>query len=424
MPNPQQPNPQQPSQQQWQQQQRQQLWQRQLWQRQLWQQRRWQQRQTMPYGYGPGGYQGRRRSSWPMILLISGPLVLAVIVVLVIVIAVVGIGASAASQGGSSPQISYPSGQASASQEPVPDPSTRSHPTHSSKPAPKPTTRATTATKKPSAKKTSAKTSKPKQPTRPDLRKQQGYEEIPLPTVSTSPAEAKKLVADDNLYLEKVAKHACSDGPPMDRYPYPSLSNAAMQSWLQKIADCDQAMWAGPVARAGFQATKVRVQIFDSAEIGTPCGTQKRGHFAAFYCSANQELYVDPTLANPKAAPGYDWGQYWQIVSHEYGHSIQARTGILTSASVLESAAGSTASADKWTRRIELQAQCFSGLAVTRVGGMSTARYKQQVQFETTRRLTSTHGSGEHQAAWFAQGHKYADVYQCDTFKAPASDVS
>jgi predicted metalloprotease len=197
-----------------------------------------------------------------------------------------------------------------------------------------------------------------------------------------------------------------------------------MQSWLQKIADCDQAMWAGPVARAGFQATKVRVVVIDSAEIGTPCGTQKRGHFAAFYCSADQELYVDPTLGNPKAAPGYDWGQYWEVVSHEYGHSIQARTGIFTSAYILESAASSQSAANRITRRVELQAQCFSGLAVTRVGGMSKARFVAQERFETTRRLTNTHGTGEHQAAWFAQGHKYADVYQCNTFKASASDVS
>lgn len=311
------------------------------------------------------------------------------VVVLVLVLAVAGLGSAAAPQAGANPGVTT---------DPVPQTSVSPA---SAQPRPKSGTK-----------------------TRPDLRKQHGYDAVPLPTAPASLGTAKQITTDDKLYDESVSKHLCPDGPPMNRHPYPSLSDSQLRAWLQKIADCDQAMWAGPVAKAGFQATKVRVRLIKSATIVTPCGTQYRGLVAAFYCSANQELYVDPALANPSQAHTYDWGQYWEIVSHEYGHSIQARTGILIAASMLESSARSTADANRWSRRIELQAQCFSGLAVSRVGGMSTARFKQQARFETTRTLTADHGTGEHQAAWFVQGHKYRQVLQCDTFKAPASEVS
>lgn len=356
-------------------------------------------------------------------MLVFGPLLVVGIVAIVLVVSLAGIGTGASPQGGSAPQTTAsPSAQVSGAQQPVP----QTKPKHGSKPASHPTTKAEPTKKtKPTKKKPGTKhTSKPSPSTRPDLRKQQGYEKIPLPVVSTSPSAARKLVADDTLYFERVAKHRCTDGPPINLYPYPSLSRSAMQFWLQRIADCDQAMWAGPVAKAGFQATKVRVRLITSGKTHTPCGTQTRGELAAFYCSANQELYVDPALGDPKAARTYDWGQYWEVVSHEYGHAIQARTGILASASVLESAASSTAAADQISRRIELQAQCFAGLAVTRVGGMSTARFEQQVRFETSRGMSATHGTGEHQAAWFAQGHKYAALYQCDTFRIAGSEVS
>ena len=391
-------------------------------QQQHWQNQQWQQQPGHPYPYQrPYPRPRRRMSPWLTTLLIGAPLLVIGLVVVIIATSVAGLGSSTSPQSDPyPPTTTYPSSQSS-----VPPPST--YPTTPTS-APPPSTSAPKPTIQPRSKSGSKPeqkpTSKPKAPTRPDLRKQHGYDQIPLPTVPASLGTAKQTVADDKLYDESVSKHLCPDGPPMDRYPYPSLSDSQIQAWLQRIADCDQAMWARPVAEAGFQATKVKVRMIEADKIYTPCGTQYRGQFAAFYCSGDQELYVDPTLGNPAEAHTYDWGQYWEVVSHEYGHSIQARTGIFTSASMLESSAGSASAANRWSRRIELQAQCFSGLAVSRVGGMSTARYQQQVRFETTRNLAPTHGSGAHQSAWFAQGHKYRQVFQCDTFKASVSDVS
>jgi len=55
------------------------------------------------------------------------------------------------------------------------------------------------------------------------------------------------------------------------------------------------------------------------------------------------------------------------IVAHEFGHAVQARTGILSAAHGLSDAATTTTDSNQWSRRTELQADCFAGLFIRSV---------------------------------------------------------
>lgn len=98
----------------------------------------------------------------------------------------------------------------------------------------------------------------------------------------------------------------------------------------------------------------------------------------------------------------------------------QARTGILNAAGWHEQVEDRQDS-PQIRRRIELQANCFSGMAMKQSGKVSRSEL---IDWSDGRTNSNTHGSSEHYVAWTLQGHKYRNVHQCNTFRARAGDVS
>lgn len=310
----------------------------------------------------------------------------------------------------------------------APRPTTRTTqptaPTTTTRPA-DPTSDAPDPTKEPSdppTEATTAPTRKPSQGEAHHRTPQQGYRPVPLPDFPNSDQEAVRMVENSAIYGEKVSNSRCEKMPNLYNRPYGNLSAKQMRNRVQVMANCAQAMWAKPTKRAGFQATKVKMQVYQG-NMSTPCGTVSEGTAAGFYCSANQQIYIHRGLGytSSQGPQNFLWGHYLKVVTHEYGHHIQARTGVLLGEHYLASSSGSENVRLELSRRTELQANCYAGMAMRRSKQVNRSEARDWSSVTTD---SDTHGSADHRLGWALQGYEERDIYQCNTFRAPSSDVS
>ena len=159
------------------------------------------------------------------------------------------------------------------------------------------------------------------------------------------------------------------------------------------------------------------------------------GATGPFYCPGDKKIYLDTaffaTLKNRLGARG-DFAEAY-VVAHEVAHHVQDLLGILGQANRLR-AQLSEAESNAISVRIELQADCYSGLWARAAGdelgtlergdireALNAAR---QIGDDTLQRNagrrpmphTFTHGTSEQRQRWFARGFKTGDLGACDTF--------
>jgi hypothetical protein len=132
---------------------------------------------------------------------------------------------------------------------------------------------------------------------------------------------------------------------------------------------------------------------------------------------------------------GSRWYVYLEVFAHEYGHHIQALTGIMDrQAQEREDAGARSARGLELSRRTELEAQCFAGMFVgssVYVGFFTNdqAVYMQRDQYtrgdEKQKTDMHDHGTSQHYGDWFVNvGEKYNRVWRCNTWTAPSGEVS
>jgi len=161
------------------------------------------------------------------------------------------------------------------------------------------------------------------------------------------------------------------------------------------------------------------------------------GASGPFYCPPEKKAYLDTnfftTMARQMGAGGDFAAAY--VVAHEVAHHVQNQLGILGQANRIR-AQSSTADSNAISVRIELQADCFSGIWARAVQtkfnslergdldeAMNAAR---QIGDDTLQRNagqrvnphTFTHGTSAQRQRWFATGYDSGDIAQCDTFSA------
>ena len=163
----------------------------------------------------------------------------------------------------------------------------------------------------------------------------------------------------------------------------------------------------------------------------TACGTIAVGvATAAYYCDNNlyvpyKGLQIDQYGDNP--------GVYLALFAHEYGHHVQEMSGLLDAVwqQIYANGQNSPTGLDL-SRRKELQAQCFSGMflgaVVDRGGSVTRDMYAKAWRDQDTRGDNTSgshdHGTNSHYAEWWRIGAQYNRIAKCNTFAAPASEVS
>ena len=136
--------------------------------------------------------------------------------------------------------------------------------------------------------------------------------------------------------------------------------------------------FAKPLAAHGIELTTPKVKVYRST-IKTPCGRFTQRRAPAYYCSASRTIYWP--VSGDDGAEAYTYARlgYVGLVAHEFGHHLQAASGMLREYSQRSYATESRRERYLLSRRLELQAQCFEGIfaaAAQSIGLSSDDRYQ------------------------------------------------
>ncbi|SLJ39376.1 putative metalloprotease [Mycobacteroides abscessus subsp. abscessus] len=165
--------------------------------------------------------------------------------------------------------------------------------------------------------------------------------------------------------------------------------------------------------------------------VDSPCGGEdfSGGETAAFYCSANNTIYMSTVSMSPNRYGNHD-GFYLAVYAHEYGHHVQELSGISSEEWNQRVAAGVDSPVGlELSRRSELQAQCFSGMFLGSQRGGTITQHELDLAWNDQyrgdgQRSKRDHGSNEHSAAWWRHGSLKNRLWECNTWLSDSSEVS
>jgi uncharacterized protein len=208
---------------------------------------------------------------------------------------------------------------------------------------------------------------------------------------------------------------------------------AGAAAFFQSALPCLDAAWQPVLEYQGLPFASPSITFPEGQEWSSPCGSVSGGGgaIAAFYCSADNTLYM-PFGGLQSDMYGARPGVYLALLAHEYGHHVQAMSGVLDTYSQARYDAGvDTEAGLELSRRLELQAQCFSGMFLASVYGrgsvddniLTEARTSQD-RGDHNEGMPRDHGTDEHAISWWEQGAQLNRTYQCNTWLSPPADVA
>jgi uncharacterized protein len=208
----------------------------------------------------------------------------------------------------------------------------------------------------------------------------------------------------------------------------------SMQKFLDTLSDCLDEAWERQFAKAKVKGFTAPQRVFWSMPGSSPCGSYPAPGASAFYCPANDTMYVGLSNIVDTAGgePVAHYAVYARVIAHEYGHHVQEDAGILEYGHE-QMASEDGARGAETSRRIELQAQCFAGAFLSAEKDtlpMTSAQYRAMIADnrargdDEARPALRDHGSARHYAGWVVRGYKRGALSACDTWTAPPSDVS
>ena len=198
------------------------------------------------------------------------------------------------------------------------------------------------------------------------------------------------------------------------------------------LADTED-VWNKLFAQMGSQYKEPQLVLFSGA-VESACGYATAA-VGPFYCPPDQKAYLDLSFFNELhkkfGAPG-DFAQAY-VIAHEIGHHVQNLMGTSSKVRAAQQRM-SKADANELSVRVELQADCYSGVwahhadksrdvleqgDVEEALGAATAIGDDTLQRRSGGRVmpeSFTHGTSAQRVKWFRTGLQSGDVKQCDTF--------
>ena len=192
------------------------------------------------------------------------------------------------------------------------------------------------------------------------------------------------------------------------------------------LASLDQT-WAPIFQQANVPFQQPTLNFYQGA-VQSACGAAESA-MGPFYCPADQGIYLDTSFYSQmqgQMGAGGDFARYY-VIAHEYGHHVQALTGIADQIRSAQSANGGQA--NQLQVLMELQADCYAGVwagrnrnliepgdfeegmtAASAIGDDTLMRQAgRQVNPESF-----THGSSEQRMQALRLGLETGDDTQCD----------
>jgi hypothetical protein len=240
--------------------------------------------------------------------------------------------------------------------------------------------------------------------------------------------EAEQLLTSNPIYGQTTPSPVRCNAQPIN---VATADDEQLDSHFESLMECLVRVWQPPVESAGFQIVRPTVTVYGK-ELTTRCG---KSGVNAFYCSADQQVYFSNQLPNYVTIVKRNKWAADVVMAHEFGHAIQARTGILISGHALGQNSGSESTELELSRRLETQADCFAGMFTGAVseslGIQQSDRAGIQETFvavgdDTLSRnpsVVGNHGLGRSRSYWGTAGLDSSDVGTCNTFTAQRSLV-
>jgi uncharacterized protein len=202
--------------------------------------------------------------------------------------------------------------------------------------------------------------------------------------------------------------------------------------------------WSEIFKASGQTYSGPRIVLFRNATNGGRCGMAQAA-MGPFYCPPEKQIFLDTGFFRQvetrfhgcsgnacKFTAAY-------IIAHEAGHHVQNLLGILPRVTRLQQAAGNRTESNALQVKVELQADCFSGIWVNHeekkrpgfleAGDIDSALTTaaaigdDTLQRQATGRVVPdsfTHGSAAQRKQWFMTGYRQGTVQACNTFGAGA----
>jgi predicted metalloprotease len=231
-----------------------------------------------------------------------------------------------------------------------------------------------------------------------------------------------------------------------DRQSTPAKTGAPtdeMGSMISGVLGEIDDRWSEIFKESGQSYTGPRIVLFRNATNGGRCGMAQSA-MGPFYCPPDQKIFLDTGFFREietrfrgcsgnacKFTAAY-------IIAHEAGHHIQNLLGILPKVTAQQQQlqqSGNKAAANALQVRVELQADCLSGVWVNREekkrpgfleagdidAALTTASAigDDTLQRQATGRVVPdsfTHGSAAQRKQWFMTGYQQGTVQSCNTF--------
>ena len=240
------------------------------------------------------------------------------------------------------------------------------------------------------------------------------------------------LGVDPTPLLQNTTSTSVSSGPPSAP---PTAAQNELADFVSVVLADTEDTWRAQFAEGGQRYVEPTLVLFTD-RVQSACGMAGAA-MGPFYCPSDQQIYIDlgfyDELRSRFRAPG-DFAQAY-VIAHEVGHHVQNLLGI--SDQMRRQQQGlSKADANALSVRLELQADCFSGVwafhaqrvrnilepgdleeALTAASAIGDDRIQRQ-STGTVVPDSFTHGSSEQRVRWFRRGFETGDAGVCDTFGA------
>ncbi|MGR3633680.1 MAG: KPN_02809 family neutral zinc metallopeptidase [Limimaricola soesokkakensis] len=199
------------------------------------------------------------------------------------------------------------------------------------------------------------------------------------------------------------------------------------------LADTEE-IWADIFASEVGRAYEPAELVLFKGATQSVCG----GASAAtgpFYCPPEERIFLDTdffTTLDRRLGAGGDFAAAY-VVAHEVAHHVQNELGVLGEVNAVRQRSDE-ATSNALSVRIELQADCFSGIWARRAEAMfgslepgdieEAMNAAAQIGDDTLQREAGrtvrpdsfTHGTSEQRQRWFATGYEQGSLEACDTF--------
>ena len=244
----------------------------------------------------------------------------------------------------------------------------------------------------------------------------------PSPADSTAPPTAPPLPAalakNPILRVGKLASPGCSEPQ------YEPTSLADVRSYYKQYVACLNKAWAPAIRKAGFTFTPPKLVVVLGQSPSSPCDFDDGQDY---YCG--DTIYMDASTSIADYSEDPDGTMAWMAleIGHEYGHHVQALTGMFAALYDREVTLNGVDAHLEDSRRLELQASCFSGVYVgaDRNDFLMTPEWLNTWNpvIRDVEDPKHDHGNAENHGYWTTAGFDSADPGACDTYTVASSLV-